>query len=201
VTEVILTTERLLLRIWADSDREPLSEMNADPQVMEFFPALLTRSESDSLVDSFVAEQADRGFCPWAAHLRESSQFIGFVGLHVLPDYLPAAPGVEVGWRLARRFWGNGYATEAATASVGFGFASLGLNEIVSMTSVVNIRSRHVMERLGMTHDPSDDFEHPRIPRGDILRPHVLYRLVRGASRFDSSLRFPAARPCRFASL
>jgi RimJ/RimL family protein N-acetyltransferase len=153
--------------------------MNADPEVMEFFPEPLTRAESDSLVDRLEAMRASQGFCPWAAELRATGAFIGFVGLAPLPDDLPAAPAVEVGWRLAKHFWGRGLATEAGLASLQFGFTTLDLAEIVSMTSVVNVRSRRVMERLGMVHNVTDDFEHPRIREGQRLRPHVLYRLKR----------------------
>ncbi len=152
--------------------------MNADPEVMAFFPAILTREESDALVDRFEEEYSRRGFCPWAVEERESSRFIGFVGLHEVPDYLTFAPALEVGWRLAREFWGQGLATEAAATSLTFAFRELGADEVVSMTSEVNQRSRRVMERLGMHREPGDDFEHPRVAVGHRLRPHVLYRLA-----------------------
>jgi RimJ/RimL family protein N-acetyltransferase len=152
--------------------------MNADPVVMEFFPSLLSREESDAMLDRFEDEYSRRGFCPWAVEEREGATFIGFVGLHEIPDYLSFAPALEVGWRLARGFWGRGFATEAAASSLTFAFQELLADEVVSMTSAVNERSRRVMERLGMHRDALDDFEHPRVPEGHSLRPHVLYRLT-----------------------
>jgi RimJ/RimL family protein N-acetyltransferase len=185
-TGVVLETDRLLLRAWLDSDRVPFAEMNADPEVMAYFPRQLTREESDTLVDRFETERIERGFCPWAVEMCQTGEFAGFVGLHQLADYLPFAPGVEVGWRLARRFWGNGIATEAARACVDFAFNSLGLTEIVAMTSVINVRSRRVMERLGMSYDASDDFEHPHVPPG-ALRAHVLYRIRSSGSTISDT--------------
>lgn len=173
-----LATRRLILRGWRPDDRDPFAALNTDPAVMEFFAAPLTRSESDAVAERFEVELADRGFCPWAVEERESGAFIGFVGLHEVPTSLAFSPAVEVGWRLAQRFWGHGYATEAAAASLRFGFETLGLPEIVAMTTVSNVRSRRVMERLGMSWDPNDDFEHPSIAVGHAVRPHVLYRLT-----------------------
>ena len=180
--EFQLRTGRLVLREWRDADREPFAEMNANPEVMEFFPSTLERQTSDVMVDRFRREFAELGFCPWALELFGVEAFIGFVGLHSVPDEMTFSPAVEVGRRLARPFWGQGYATEAAARVLRFGFDELGLEELVSFTSVVNTRSRKVMERLGMSRDPDDDFEHPRLPEGHRLRPHVLYRAVR--SRF-----------------
>jgi len=177
VTGFALESERLVLRSWRAQDRAPFAALNSDPAVMEFFPAPLSTAESDALAGRFEAELAERGFCPWAVEERESRAFIGFVGLHDVPPYLAFSPAIEVGWRLARSFWGRGYATEAALASLRFGFETLGIDEIVSMTSVVNLRSRRVMERLGMSRDPADDFEHLGVPEHHELRPHVLYRL------------------------
>ncbi len=175
-----LRTPRLVLRRWREEDEGPFAALNADPEVMEFFPSRLTRSESDALADRFDAEFGARGFCPWAVEERATGTFVGFIGLHAVPDDLACAPAVEVGWRLARPFWGRGLATEGARASLRFGFTTLGLDEIVSFTSEVNSRSRAVMERLGMTRRPTEDFAHPRVSEGDRLRPHVLYRLARG---------------------
>jgi len=174
-----LETEQLLLRRWREEDKAPFAAMNADPAVMEYFPATLSHAESDALADRFQAELDLRGFCPWAVELRESGSFIGFIGLHGVPESLSFAPAVEVGWRLARPFWGRGFATEGANRALFYGFEELGLEEIVSFTSVVNLRSRRVMERLGMTRRPDDDFDHPQVAEGDLLRPHVLYRLRR----------------------
>jgi ribosomal-protein-alanine N-acetyltransferase len=183
MTEFELVTARLVLRSWRPSDRPPFATMNADPEVMEFFPAPLTRAESDTLVERFEGERVARGFCPWAVEERASGAFIGFVGLHQVPEYLPCAPAVEVGWRLARPFWGRGYATEAATAAVDFAFDTLHADEVVSFTSTVNVRSRAVMERLSMTRRPAEDFDHPHVVQGHPLRPHVLYRLGAAAWR------------------
>ena len=171
-----LLTQRLVLRAWRAQDRVPFGAMNADPAVMEFFPSTLTRPESDALAERFVVEQGERGFCPWVVEERDSGAFVGFVGLHAVPTSLAFSPAVEVGWRLTRPFWGRGYASEAAAASLRFGFDEVGLDEIVSMTAVPNARSRRVMERLGMDRDPKEDFEHPSVPEGP-LRVHVLYRL------------------------
>jgi len=161
--------------------------MNFDPEVMEFFSSTLSRDESDAMVHQFEDEHSRRGFCPWAVEEQESAKFIGFVGLHEVPAYLTFAPSVEVGWRLAREVWGLGYATEAASTSLAFAFEQLDLLEVVSMTSALNQRSRRVMERLGMHRDPEDDFDHPKVPEGHSLRPHVLYRLK--ATEWSSRLR------------
>jgi RimJ/RimL family protein N-acetyltransferase len=181
-----LHTERLILRPWRDEDKPAFAEMNADPEVMEFFPSSLSRVESDGLVDRFALEETERGFCPWAAVLRENGAFIGFIGLHGVPDSLSFSPAVEVGWRMARSFWGQGYATEGAREALRFGFETLDLDEIVSFTAVVNQRSQRVMERLGMNHNPDEDFDHPAVADGHMVRPHVLYRLSRHDWRADA---------------
>jgi ribosomal-protein-alanine N-acetyltransferase len=167
----------LLLRDWQPEDRPAFAAMNADPGVMEFLSAPLRPEDSDALAERFEAESSRRGFCPWAVEERESGDFIGFIGLHEVPEYLSFAPAVEVGWRLARRFWGRGFATEGASASVALAFGDLGIGELVSMTALLNVRSQRVMERLSMRRDPADDFEHPRVPEESELRRHVLYRL------------------------
>ncbi len=172
-----LRTERLLMRRWQDRDRAPFAALNADPAAMEFFPSPLVREESDALAARIEREFERHGFGLWALELRESGGFIGFTGLAVPPFEAHFTPAVEVGWRLARPAWGHGYATEAGRAALADGFGRVGLEEIVSMTTVRNRRSRAVMERLGMTRDPADDFELPTLPPGDPLRPHVLYRL------------------------
>ncbi len=153
--------------------------MNADPAVMEQFPSVLDRRQSDALVDRIEAQFDEHGFGAWAVERRQDGSFLGFTGLTVQSFPAHFTPAVEVGWRLAASAWGNGYATEAAVAAVEFGFTALGLEEIVSFTSRGHARSRRVMERLGMHHDPADDFEHPGLPEGHRLRPHVLYRLAR----------------------
>jgi RimJ/RimL family protein N-acetyltransferase len=173
VTE--LRTERLLLRQWRDDDFAPFAALNADPEVMRHFPRTLSRAESDSLAERQRTLIAERGWGLWVVEAPEG--FIGFVGLSEPRFEAHFTPAVEVGWRLARHGWRKGYATEAARATVAYGFDELGLEEIVSFTFVGNDRSRGVMERLGMTRDEADDFDHPVLPEGDPLRHHVLYRL------------------------
>ncbi len=173
-----LTTSRLVLRDWRDGDRAPFAVLNADPAVMEHFPAPLCRRESDEFVDRIRAGFAARGFGLWAAEVAGTGQFIGFTGLSVPGFDAHFMPAVEIGWRLSRPAWGHGYATEAATRVLDFAFGELELSEIVSFTSVPNVRSQAVMRRLGMTHDPADDFEHPRLEEGHRLRDHVLWRIT-----------------------
>lgn len=172
-----LRTDRLLLRQWRDEDREPFAALNADPIVMEHFPSTMTRRESDAFVDFNIATIAERGWGLWA--VEADGAFIGFVGLNVPRFEAHFTPAVEIGWRLARGAWGHGYATEAARAVLAFAFGELGLEEVVSFTTVENRRSRRVMERIGMTYDPDGDFDHPNVTV-ERVRPHVLYRLARG---------------------
>jgi RimJ/RimL family protein N-acetyltransferase len=145
--------------------------------VMEYFPYRLTRAESDDLIASIETGFANRGYGLWALEVRATGEFVGFSGLAVPSFNAHFTPAVEVGWRLARSAWGRGYATEAARASIVFGFRDAGLDEIVSFTNVANARSRAVMERIGMTHEPTDDFDHPELEATDLLSPHVLYRI------------------------
>jgi RimJ/RimL family protein N-acetyltransferase len=152
--------------------------MNADPVVMEFFPALQSRAASDRTIDLWQAELAERGWSNWATELRSTGDFIGFVGLSVPKRLLPFSPCVEIGWRLARAHWRQGFATEAARAALRVGFEHIALDEIVSFTSIVNVRSRAVMERIGM-RNTGEDFEHPGVSEGHPLRPHCLYRIAR----------------------
>lgn len=172
-----LQTDRLLLRPWRDSDRIPFQEMNSDPRVMEFMPSLLTAAESDALIDRAQAHFDRNGYGPFAAELLKDHSFIGFIGLSVPNFDAPFMPAVEVGWRLAFDYWGRGLATEGARAAIHYAFGELGLDSLVSFTVPANIRSRRVMEKIEMTHDPRDDFDHPRLPEGHPLRRHVLYRL------------------------
>jgi len=172
-------TPRLRLRQWREADRAPFAALNADPAVMEFFPAPLERAASDAMVDSFSAQIAERGWSNWAVEVRDSGAFIGFVGLTIPRRVLPCSPCVEIGWRLARAHWGQGYASEAAREVLAVGFDRIGLAEIVSLTALLNLRSRAVMERIGMTN-ANADFEHPAVPEGHPLRPHCLYRVRRG---------------------
>lgn len=173
----VLRTDRLLLRPWRPDDRSAFARMNADPAVTEFLVAPLTREESDAFADRIEGGLAEHGFGLWAVEEAETGAFLGYAGLLRQSFRAPFTPAVEVGYRLARRAWGHGYATEAAQAALGFGFEQAALTEIVSMTAVGNSRSRRVMEKLGMTHDSRDDFDHPRIPDGHPLKRHVLYRI------------------------
>ena len=190
-----LTTERLLLRHWRASDSEAFAAMNADPDVMRHFPGTLQAEASDALLHRISSELDERGWGLWALEERASGRVLGFTGLSPVPFAAPFAPAVEIGWRLVRSHWGRGLASEAARASLKYGFGALSLHEIVAFTFVGNERSRAVMRRLGMTHDPADDFEHPLIAEGHPLRPHVLYRLSRPAGGW----RRPVAR--RLASI
>jgi RimJ/RimL family protein N-acetyltransferase len=175
-----LQTGRLILRGWREADLEPFAKLNRDPAVMEFFPRRLSREESGELVDRVEALFARHGFAPWAAELKQTGEFIGYIGLAVPRFNAAFTPCVEIGWRLASEHWGRGLATEGARAVVEDAFGALRLGELVSFTSVGNQRSRRVMEKLGMTRKPTEDFDHPSIPEGSPLRPHVLYRLKAG---------------------
>jgi RimJ/RimL family protein N-acetyltransferase len=175
----MLETPRLLLRSWRDSDREPFAALNADPRVMRFFPAPLSRAESDQAVDRIEAHFERHGFGLFAAELRHTGAFIGFIGPWT-PDFeAPFTPCVEIGWRLAAAHWNQGLATEGAKAILGHAFDSLHLDEIVSFTVPANLPSRRVMEKIGMSRSPADDFDHPRLAEGHPLRRHVLYRIRR----------------------
>jgi RimJ/RimL family protein N-acetyltransferase len=180
-----LRTERLLLRGWREADLDPFAALNADPRVMAYFPTTLSRTESDAAAARILAHFAEHGFGLWALEVPGADRFGGVVGLSVAAFPAAFTPCVEVGWRLAHRLWGRGYATEAARAALAFGFLRAGLGEIVSFTAESHAASRRVMERLGMRRDPADDFEHPKVPEGHPLRRHVLYRLARSA--FESA--------------
>jgi RimJ/RimL family protein N-acetyltransferase len=174
-----MRTERLLLRRWQGSDLEPFADMNADPTVMEHFPATLSREQSATMIESMEGCFVDHGYGLWAVELSDEPPpaLAGFVGLNQVTEALPFAPAVELGWRLAQRFWGQGIASEAAGASIAFAFERLGLSELVAYTAAINERSRRLMERLGMARDPAEDFLHLGLPRDSSLAPHVLYRL------------------------
>jgi RimJ/RimL family protein N-acetyltransferase len=194
-----LETGRLRLRQWRDADLAPFAALNADPEVMRHFPAPLDRSASDALARRCRDTIAERGWGLWAVEIVpgvgvgrdgdvgdpggagdvDAGAFIGFVGLAEPRFDAHFTPAVEVGWRLAQRFWGRGFATEAATAALVYAFGELTLDEVVSFTTVANDRSRRVMQRLGMHRDPADDFDHPSLAVADPIRPHVLYRLRR----------------------
>lgn len=170
-------TDRLVLRQWREEDREPFAAMNADPEVMQHLPAMLDRQASDAMLDRLHDSIEEQGWGLWAVECRDTGALLGFTGLAVPRHPLRFLPCVEVGWRLARPAWGHGFATEAAREALRVAFDELGLQEVVSFTTVTNVRSRAVMERLGMRRDPAEDFDHPALPVGSPLRPHVLYRV------------------------
>jgi ribosomal-protein-alanine N-acetyltransferase len=176
----VLRSERLLLRPWREADLAPFAALNADERVMEYMAATLTRAESDALATTLKNHIEEHGFGLWAVEVQGLSPFVGFVGLNVPTFEAPFTPCVEVGWRLAREAWGRGYATEAARAAIADGFQRLGLKEILAWTVPSNIRSRRVMERLGMLRSPDDDFDHPRMSEHHPLRRHVVYRIRGG---------------------
>jgi RimJ/RimL family protein N-acetyltransferase len=172
-----LHTARTRLGAWRQADREPFAALNADPVVMEHFPATLSRVESDAFADRAEATLQERGWGLWAVEVEGGGGFAGFVGLNEAVFEAPFTPAVEIGWRLARAFWNRGLATEAALAVADHAFGVLGMEELVSFTATSNLASRRVMEKIGMQYDPAGDFDHPRIAVGHPLRRHVLYRL------------------------
>lgn len=195
-----LPTPRVRFRLWSPQDRREFRRMNRNPRVMEYFPSPLSAPASDALLDRLMAHQEQEGFGVWPIEMAaaaagrngaepekpgrsnapDAPTFMGFVGLLRVRFAAPFVPAVEIGWRLLPEYWGRGYATEAAGACLAFGFETLGLQEVVAFTTPANRRSRRVMERVGMRHDPADDFDHPGLPDDHPLRRHVLYRLERG---------------------
>jgi len=172
------STRRLVLRQWRDADRRPFAALNSDPLVMEHFPQVLKVDESDAMVGRCIGQIDRDGYGLWAVEVRASGEFIGFVGL-AMPTFEAAfTPCTEIGWRLTRSAWGHGYATEAAKQVLATAFCDIGLDEVVSFTTIGNLRSQRVMQRIGMTHLRSEDFDHPRVADGP-LRRHVLYRIRR----------------------
>jgi len=177
MTDIIeLTTPRLKLRQWRKQDRNIFACVNADPDVMRYYPALLSTQESDALADRIESLIADQGWGFWALEELTGGRFIGFTGLHRPDESLPCAPCVEIGWRLGKDYWGHGYATEAATAALSVAFERLDCEEVYAFTAVPNLRSQAVMQRLGM-QDTGRNFDHPKVPEGHLLREHVLYSL------------------------
>jgi len=174
-----LATDRLRLRRWRDGDLAPFAALNADPQVMRHFPELLDRAASDALVGRIEAHFDRHGFGPWVVEIPGVTECAGFVGLMVPTFEAHFTPCIEIGWRLARPFWGQGYATEAAGAALDYAFNTLHVDEVVAITVPANRPSRAVMERLGMVYDPAGDFDHPNLPAGHTLQRHVLYRKQR----------------------
>lgn len=179
MSDVLYETERLLARAWREADRDGLAALNADPEVMRYFPARLSRSESDDLFDRIAERWREDGYCFPAVERKSDGALIGFVGLSAVRTNLPFGPTTEIGWRLARRYWRQGYAAEAADAALAYGFETLDKPEIVSFTTVTNEPSQAVMRRIGMVRDPAGDFDHPLVPASSPIRPHVLYRLSR----------------------
>ena len=171
-----LDTERLLMRRWRESDREPFASLNGDPETLLFFPSTLTRRQSDAFIDRIDARFTENGYGLWALEVKRSGQFIGFTGLAPLREDVPNGGGIEIGWRLARHAWHQGYATEAARAARDVAFDGVGLKELWSMTAVLNTPSQAVMRRIGMTE--ATRFEHPGVPTGSPLKPHVMYHLA-----------------------
>jgi RimJ/RimL family protein N-acetyltransferase len=176
---MVIRTPRLLLRPWRASDRKPFADLNADPEVMEFFPSCLNQQESDSIAERIEAHHREHGFCFFAAELVGIVPFIGFIGISNVPFNAAFTPAIEIGWRLARPFWNRGLATEGASAVLKYAFSVLQLPEVVSFAVPANIASRRVMEKIGMKHDRASDFDQPRLPAGHPLRRHVLYRIDR----------------------
>jgi ribosomal-protein-alanine N-acetyltransferase len=177
----MIATDRLILRRWREEDLVPFADLNADQTAMRFMPGVMTAEETQALIGRFEEHHRAHGFGVWAVEAPGVAPFVGFVGLQRVGFEAHFTPAVEVGWRLAPAFWGKGYATEAARAALRFGFEDLTLGQIVSFTVPANKASWSVMERLGMTRNPSEDFDHPRLPVGHALRRHVLYRMARDA--------------------
>jgi 3-dehydroquinate dehydratase/shikimate dehydrogenase len=172
-----IETPRLLLRHWRDSDIEPWVAMNLDPRVTEFFSSTYTREIAEAGAVLGRRDLDERGYGWWVVEVRGGTPFAGVVCLREVPFEAHFTPALEVGWRFAPEHWGKGYATEGARGALEYAFETLGWDEVVAMTAVQNVRSRRVMQRLGMTRDPNDDFDHPKVPEGHPLQRHVLYRL------------------------
>jgi RimJ/RimL family protein N-acetyltransferase len=173
------TSHRLILRPWRDTDRQPFAALSADPEVMRHLMPLPTRQAADAWIDRQNAHLAAHGFCMWAVELARSGEFIGTIDLLRVGYEAHFTPAVEIGWRLARKFWGHGYAPEAARAVLHSSFDAMQLKEIVANTVPGNANSQRVMIKLEMSRDPADDFDHPKVPQGHSLRRQVLYRLTR----------------------
>ncbi|MCV0428884.1 MAG: GNAT family N-acetyltransferase [Roseibium sp.] len=177
--KIYLETSRLYLRAWQQEDVDPFADMCADPEVMRYFPSTMSREKSEELIERAIDKQASDGFCMAPVEVKETGEFLGFVGLN-RPSYgkpLPFDPCVEIGWRLKQSSWGKGFASEAAEAWLRFGFEAIGLAEIVAFTIPANVPSQKVMRRLGMVRDLDGDFLHPALPPDHPIASHVLYRL------------------------
>ena len=176
---LVATTERLILRRWRHSDLAPFSRLNLDPRAMEFMPGVLSPAESNRLADRIEAHFLGHGFGLCAVESRHTHCFLGFIGLSVPGFQAKFTPCVEIGWRLSPEHWGQGLATEGSREMVRYAFEVVGLDALVSFTAPGNLKSRRVMEKLAMTRDPAEDFDHPLLPERHPLRRHVLYRLRR----------------------
>ncbi len=177
MSDYAIRTKRLILRPWSEEDLEPFAQLNADPRVMEYFPSVLNKDESDQLSKRICIAMKQQGWGLWAVSIPDVADFIGYIGLAPVNFVADFTPAVEVGWRLAYDFWNKEYATEGAQVALKYGFETLNLKEIVSFTATQNKRSRNVMEKIGMHHSQKDDFDHPKLVEGHPLRKHVLYRI------------------------
>ena len=175
----MIETERLILAEWRDDHRDAIAAINGDPVVMRFFVAPMSRTESDAQVDRQILAQAEHGFCFWAVERKADGVLLGLAGLKTGAPDTPIADDLEIGWRLGRHGWGRGYASEAARAALAQGFADPAVARIAAITTGDNLKSRAVMERIGMVRDPGADFEHPAVPVGNSVRPHVTYFIRR----------------------
>lgn len=180
MNDYVIKTERLIMRPWREADFDSFARLNADPRVMEYFPGVLTQEESYRFAQRICNAMQQQGWGLWAVSIPDVADFIGYIGLSQVNFAADFAPAVEMGWRLAYDFWNKGYATEGAQAVLKYGFEKLHLNEIVSFTAMNNMRSRRVMEKIGMYHDEKSDFDHPNVPEGHELRRHILYRIRTG---------------------
>lgn len=178
-TTGVIETERLILRRWRGADLEPYAAMMADPEVTDWLGGGQTHAQAEAMIGQLDAEFEQRGYGILVFGRKADGAFLGSGGLWSVGEEIPLAPAVEIGWRLARHAWGEGYATEAARALLADGFARVGLEEVVAFTAETNVRSRAVMERLGLRRDPARDFEHPKLPPGNPLRQHVVYAAQR----------------------
>ncbi|BAN46592.1 GNAT family N-acetyltransferase [Metapseudomonas resinovorans] len=179
MSPIELITPRLHLRAWRDEDLPAFAALNADPEVMRHFPACLSRAESDALAGRIRGHFLQHGFGQWVVEHRDTGDFVGVIGLQHVGFDASFTPAVEIGWRFMLGYWRQGLASEAARASLAFAFEPLQLTEVVAFTVPANLRSQAVMARIGMQRDPDGDFEHPGLPQGHALRPHLLYRLGR----------------------
>ena len=176
MTIIEFNTQRLGFRLWQDRHRKPFVEMGLDSDVMKFFPSLISKEDTNTAIDAQIQKFTERGWGLWAVELLKTNEFIGFIGLSVPKVVFPFSPCVEIGWRLKRSAWGNGYATEGAKKCLSIGFENLALDEIVSFTSLMNLPSIAVMNRIGMTNSHKN-FEHPNVPVGNPLKTHCLYKI------------------------